>query len=212
MLYGFSGSGEAVDEKLDVGDEEPSLCAGNGPLEVFGETTVASEPRKGAYNDPALRLRFEPAGLLGVRNDGDGPATELGYSIAQLGTAIDAVGKDVPQLGEALPQRAEQRHRAVTILDVGGVDQKRQQQALSIGDDVTLASFDALEHVKPARPATFCGLDALTIDDAGRRHSVASQRDAHPPHQGKIDPPPDALLAPEIEVVLDGGSRRKVAW
>ncbi len=36
MICVFSGSGEALADQADVGDEDPSLGAGDGSLEVFG--------------------------------------------------------------------------------------------------------------------------------------------------------------------------------
>src|SRR3979411_314554 len=90
--------------------------------------------------------------------------------------------------------------------------QQGKQEALCIGDHVSLASLDTLAGVKSARTATFCGFDALAIDDTSRRNSVTAHRQPSAPHQRKIDPRPDALIPPKIEVVLNGGIRRKVFW
>src|SRR3954471_262933 len=90
--------------------------------------------------------------------------------------------------------------------------QHRKQEALRIGDHVSLASLDTLAGVKSARAATFRGFDTLAIDDTGRRNSVPAHRQPSTPHQRKIDPRPDALIPPKIEVVLNGGIRRKVFW
>lgn len=96
------------------------------------------------------------------------------------------------------------------VLDVGRVHQHRKQKALGIGDHMALAPLDPFGSVKPARAAAFRGLGALAIDDAGRRNGIASCRLAGAPHQHAIDPPPEALIAPKIEVVLNGRTRRKV--
>ena len=85
-----------------------------------------------------------------------------------------------------------------------------ERKALRVGDHVALAPLDPLGGIKPTRAAAFRGLDALAVDDAGRGNGVASQRQTGAPHQREIDPPPDALIAPEIEVVLNGRARRKV--
>lgn len=49
-----------------MGDQEPGLGAGDGSLEVLGETAVASEPGKGAFDNPAFGLGLECADLLGA--------------------------------------------------------------------------------------------------------------------------------------------------
>src|SRR3989442_1361380 len=75
---------------------------------------------------------------------------------------------------------------------------------------VALASVHPLGGIKPAWAATFRGLHALAVDDAGRGGAVAPGRPANAPHQNEIDPTPDARVAPAVEVVLDGRARRKI--
>ena len=129
MIAAFPGSREASGEKTDAGNQEPGLGANDALLEVLGKAAVASEPGEGAFDDPAFGFRLERADLLGSSDDLDRPFAELGDSAAELGSAVDPVGEDVLQLGEALPQRAEQRHCAVIVLDVGGVQQHGEWKA-----------------------------------------------------------------------------------
>src|SRR5262252_6818273 len=75
---------------------------------------------------------------------------------------------------------------------------------------MALASLHALARIKSTRAAAFRGLDALTVDDTGRRNRVAPDRDARPPHQRSINPTPDPLIPPSVEVVLDRRARRKI--
>ena len=86
----------------------------------------------------------------------------------QLGAPVDAVCEDVAQIGEATAQHAEQRHRAMWILDVGWVNLAGDHEALGVGDDVALAALDPLAGIHPTRTATFRGRCALAVDDAGR--------------------------------------------
>src|SRR4029077_4624712 len=130
------------------------------------------EPSIGALDDPALALRLESPGFLRAGNDLDRPAAEWCDRIAELWAAVDAIGEDVPQLGESSPQHTEQRHCTVIVLDIGRKYQQGKQEALRIGDYVTLAPINPLAGVEPAWAATFGGFDALTVDDAGRRNSV----------------------------------------
>jgi Transposase domain (DUF772) len=78
---------EAADKKIDVGDQEPSFGAGDSAFEVFGETTVASEPGEGALDHPAFGLGFESAGLLRMPDDFDSPAAKFGDRVRPLATA-----------------------------------------------------------------------------------------------------------------------------
>jgi len=81
--------------------------------------------------------------------------------------------------------------------------QQGKQEALCIGDHVRLRPLTRCRRQIRAT-ATFCGFDALAIDDTSRRNSVTAHRQPSAPHQRKIDPRPDALIPPKIEVVLNG--------
>jgi hypothetical protein len=58
----------------------------------------------------------------------------------------------VSQPREAGSNGSEDARRAVAILEVGGMDDRRDQQAQGIGQDMTLAAFDFLARVIPVRP------------------------------------------------------------
>src|SRR6267154_4185148 len=161
MICAFSGSCETAGKQPNAGDQEPCFGAGNAGLEVLGEATIASEPGEGAFDDPAFGLGFEGSDLLGASDDLDRPPAELGDRAAKLVATVDAVGEDMLQLGKVAPQRREQRYCAVIVLDIGGVHQQGEQEALRVGDDVALASLDPFGGVKPTRAAAFRGLSAL---------------------------------------------------
>ena len=73
MLVMFSGSCKAAGEQPNAGNEEPSLAAGDGLLEVFGETATTSDPGERTLDDPAFPLRLEPADALGSCHNLDAP-------------------------------------------------------------------------------------------------------------------------------------------
>src|SRR5439155_6193996 len=112
--------------------------------------------------------------------------------------------------GELSSERSQQRHSAMIVLDVGYVHQHGEQRAGRIGDDVTLAALHPLGRIKPAWTATFRGFHALAIDHAGRRNDVAPCYPANLLDKSKIDPTPNALVAPAVEIILNGRARRKV--
>lgn len=52
---------------------------------------------------------------------------------------------------------------AVTVLDVGGMDQRVEQVAGRVGCDVTFAASDLFTDIIAAGPARFGGLDRWTV-------------------------------------------------
>ena len=69
---------------------------------------------------------------------------------------------------EAMPDALEHIGCAVTVLDVGGVDNGCDQKALRVGDDMALAAFDLFTRVITPWPAAFRGFDALALNHARR--------------------------------------------
>src|SRR6266699_1213206 len=124
----FSGPGETAREDADAGDQDPSLGAGDGRLEVLGEAAVTSEPGEGAFDHPSLGLGFEGADTLRSRDNLDRPLARIGERVEQLLAAVDAIGEDMAQLGEPSSKRSEQRHSAMIVLDVGRVHQHGEQR------------------------------------------------------------------------------------
>jgi len=66
----------------------------------------------------------------------------------------------------ALEDGFHDRRRAVTVLNVGGVDDEADQQTEHVDDDIALASHDLLAGVKTTYSAAFGGLDRLAVNDA----------------------------------------------
>src|SRR2546430_931362 len=128
----------------------------------------------------------------------------------ELRSSVDAVGEDVAQFGEHWSDEPQQRHGAMIVLNVGGLNKHGEQRAFGIGDDVTLAAFDLLGHVKPTRTAAFRGFRALAVDDASRWDRFTPDGLACQPDEAAVDAMPSPVVAPAIEVALHGRARRKV--
>src|SRR6185295_10268747 len=209
MILIISSPCETTGEQSNARDHDPSLGAGDGGLEVLGEATVASEPGEGTFNHPAAWLWLEGSDALRPSDDLDRPPAQVSQRPEQLWSTIDAIGEDVSQVREAAPEPSQQWHGAVIVLNVGRVHQQRDERAFR-GDDVTLASFDAFCGVKPTRAATFRRLHTLTVDNPrGGRH-VASDHLTNELDQRGVDPVPRTIVAPKIEVSLNGRARRKL--
>src|SRR5918995_1393319 len=97
MNLGGSSSCEAPGEEAYVSDEEPGGGAGDGCLEVLGEASAASQPSKGALDDPSSGQEEEAFDAWRPLNDLEGPGAAIVDGGAQLGAAVDAIGEDVAQ-------------------------------------------------------------------------------------------------------------------
>src|SRR5439155_3783725 len=84
------------------------------------------------------------------------------------------------QPGKQLVDGFDDKLGTIAILDIGGVDLGTDQQAASIGHNVSLAARDLLGRIprvaalprprtgSTTRPAALGRLDRLTVDDPGR--------------------------------------------
>jgi hypothetical protein len=175
---------------------------------VFSKSLASRRHRPSQAKVRSTTQRFFSS--LGPSDDLDAPPTKRGDCLAQLVATIDAVREDISQGREDPTQCGEQRYRAVTVLDIGCVHQQHEQKTLSVSDDVALAPHHFLGGVKAPRAAGFRRLNGLTVDHSGGRNDMTPEPPAHAPYQREIDQPPEALIAPQVEVILDGGARRKV--
>src|SRR5215207_8470535 len=80
--------------------------------------SAAAEPGETALDHPTPGQQLKAFDASRPLDDFDRPRAAIGDGILQLGAAIDAIGEDVLQLGKAAPQIAQQRHRAMRILNV----------------------------------------------------------------------------------------------
>jgi len=96
----------------------------------------------------------------------------------------------------------DQRDGAVAVLNVGAVDNHREQQAHGVDEDMAFAAFHLLARVIAARAAALGGLDRLAVDDAGGRTGLAALGFARRHDQRMVDALPGAVLPPGIEIVL----------
>ena len=131
---------------MDVGDGEAGSV-----LVVLGEAAATTEPREGAFDDPALGQDLEADSLIGAFDDLDLPRTEGLHGGSRDGSLIAAIGED------ALDERKHPTHRlkheqpAVAILDVGRMNHDVQREAERVDQDMSLLSFDFLPRVVARR-------------------------------------------------------------
>jgi hypothetical protein len=124
-----------------------------GPvLEVLGQAAASSEPCEGSLDHPSPGQNLEALGGAGALDD-FGRQTRHGLLLA-LGedrSLIAAVSEQLFQERISPEQRLQEQHAAVTILDVGRMNQGVQQQTYRIDENMTLLAFDLLARIIPAR-------------------------------------------------------------
>src|SRR5260370_27881844 len=108
----------------------------------------------------------------------------------ELRSSVDAVGEDVAQFGEHSSDEPQQRHGAMIVLNVGGLNKHREQRAFGIGEDVTLTAFDLLGNLKPTPTAAFPAFRALARADSSPCAPFRPGRPAGPPRAAACDATP----------------------
>ena len=151
---------------VDGRDEEPCGGAFDGSFEVFGEASVPVQPGDGPFDDPAARQQFEALDGVGSLDDFEAPSPNFGERGTEFVPGIAAIGEDVTQPREAVADAGEDIWCAVAILDIGGVHDGRDQQALRVGEDMTLAALDLFAGVESPWTSAFRRFHALAIDDS----------------------------------------------
>jgi len=136
----------------------------------------------------------------------------MGESIDKLFATINPVGKDMPKPGKAIAQALQQGDSAMDILNIGGMNMDRQQETVSIGNNVPLASIDALAGIKAAWATGLRRRSTLAVDDGHSRFRLSSEFLPRLPDQGSDDPVPPASVPPSIKIALDRRVGREFAW
>ena len=114
----------------------------------LGEPATAVKPRNGALDDPAAREHDKCFGLIGALDDF---SFELGQDFRQrlleFRPLIAAVGKQLLQERIHPEQCRKQQDAAVTILDIGAMNDGVEQQAQRVYENMTLLSLDLLARI-----------------------------------------------------------------
>jgi hypothetical protein len=125
-------------------------CVAVEVFPVLGETATATKPTNGTLNDPAFRQNDEASGLIATADDlGDEARQSVRQSIAKDWSRIGAVGKQPFEKRELSEQRGQNHETPVTVLNISGRDQRVQQQAQCVDENVALLAPDQFASIKP---------------------------------------------------------------
>jgi hypothetical protein len=118
---------------------------------VLGQSPASIEPCDGALDDPTFRQHDELAHIRPLDDLDVDPAADALQSRLELRPLVTAVSIELEQERIHAEQGAHQQHTAITVLDVGGMDNRVQQKALSIYKDMALLALDLFARIEASR-------------------------------------------------------------
>ena len=121
-------------------------------LPVFCEPPAAAEPSKGSFNNPSARQDLEALRMVGPLHDfGRQKRQSFLLHGAELPSLIAAVRKELLQKWKHAKQSCEHETAAIAVLNAGRMNERVNQQALRIDENVPLLALDLLSRVVTGR-------------------------------------------------------------
>ncbi len=139
---------ESVKHHIDHGNAYHGFTALNQRLIVFGEATVLPKPCKCTFYDPSLG-KDDKLVRLRAFDDFNDPAVPANRPIHKL-PGITAIGPDNFKAPPSRTQLLDQQLAAITVLDVGRVNDQREDQAERVNNDMALAPLGFLARIVPS--------------------------------------------------------------
>jgi len=137
-----------VNHHIDHGNTYHGFTALNQRLIVFGEPSVFTEPSERSLNDPSLGKDDKLARVC-TFDDFDDPAVPADRPVHKL-SGITAVGPDHFKAPPSRTELLDQQLAAVTVLNVGRVNDQREDQAECVNDDMALTPLGFLARIVPS--------------------------------------------------------------
>ena len=120
-------------------------------IEVFpilGKPSAAVEPRNGALDDPALGQHRKSFDVIGALHDVSFEAGQDSRKcILEFRPLIASVREELRQEGMHSEQGCKQQDATVAILDVGGMNDRVEQQSQRVYENMALLAFDLLARI-----------------------------------------------------------------
>lgn len=139
-----------MNHHIDHRDEDHGFAAVGESLVVLRQSPVSSEPREGAFDDPSLG-KHDEFPHFGSLHDLDRAAIPS-RSPTHEPACIATIGEDDLQPPKTRAQLFDEKLAAIAVLNIGGMNDQRQDQAERVHDDVALAAMRLLAGVVAARP------------------------------------------------------------
>ena len=119
-------------------------------FEVASQATIATDPGERPFNDPPFGQDLK-SGSIRSLDDLQSPGTSAPHRHCHLASRISAISKNALDEREQSSRPAQQVEGAITVLNIGGMNDDVQQEAQRVDQDVPLATLDLLARVVARR-------------------------------------------------------------
>jgi len=137
-----------VKHHIDHGNADHGLTALRQRLIVFGKSAVLPKPCECSFNNPSLGEDDELVRLRAF-DDLNDPAVPADRPIHKL-PGITSIGPDHFKAPPSRTELMDQQFAAVTVLNVGRVNDQCEDQAERVHNDMALTPLDFLARVVPS--------------------------------------------------------------
>lgn len=121
-------------------------------FKILCQPPASSQPSKCSFDHPSARDDFEALRLIGALDDfGDQERQNLLLRRLEFRSLIAAVGEELAQKRVQSEQCRQHQLAAVAILNIGGMDNRMQQQAYRIDENMALLALDLFPRVVAVR-------------------------------------------------------------
>ena len=144
------GITEFSEHQADGGEAEEGEGVSVEVFPVLCQAAAATQPTYGSFDNPSFVDDDKDFGAIGTADDfGDEARHDARQPVMEQRSGVGAVGEQLLEKRELSEHRGQHHQPAVAVLDIGGGDQRVQQQAQRIDEDVALLAFDQLAGVEP---------------------------------------------------------------
>src|SRR5882762_8673637 len=162
------------------------------------------KPRRGQMRSNLLPVRLDALGkpdrarLWGMLDNlSRPPKLRLNPVLTFPFAVVASIQPDMTKPRKLGCSPIDEEHHSIAIHNVGGMNFGFKHEALRIHKQMTLAPFDFLACIIPARSAQSYCFDALTVDDACTGLCFASHLQTHPLPKHRMNMFPKTISSPQ---------------
>lgn len=214
---------QSFEHKADHRRINKRFAAVGQSLVVAAQSSLPTEPGEGALNNPTLGQQYEALLVTKSLHDLQRPAQLTLHPFDQLASvttvcpyelqATKSPPMRISRFLDTLKQCLEHAFTSISILHRASSDHHQHYQHYQtqcVHNQVSLATSDFLGCIVASLLATFCRLDALTVEYGCAWCLVASNFLAQLFSQCLVEPFPSAIYSPQPKVMVHSSPGWKV--
>ena len=140
----------APEHDADHGETNEGSHGCGVAFEVAGQASIATDPGERPLHNPPFGQNLKSGNVRSL-DDLQSPSTGAPHRHRHFASRISAIGKNAFDEWEQSPRPTQQLKSAITVLNIGGMDDDVQQEAQRVDQDVPLATLDLLTRVVARR-------------------------------------------------------------